>query len=182
MARTAAANIGPLLRALARSFGGRLRALGLFSLLALGAAAGAQGDPVRAEPVKGEATFSASDGYARLVLKFADDVTTDVVSAGQILVIRFNRPVDVPVEALGDAVPSYVSSARRDPDGTAIGLSLVRKVRFSTMAAGERVFIDMLPDGWSGPAPSLPTEVVRELAERAEIGRASCRERVFRTV
>ncbi|HTO66224.1 MAG TPA: tetratricopeptide repeat protein [Bradyrhizobium sp.] len=175
MARTAAANNGPLLRAFARSFGGWLRALSLVSLLALGAAAAAQGDPVRAEPVKGEATFSASGGYARLVLKFADDVTTDVVSAGQILVIRFNRPVDVPVEALGDAVPSYVSSARRDPDGTAIRLSLVRKVRISTMAAGERVFVDMLPDGWSGPPPSLPTEVVRELAERARAAERALR-------
>jgi hypothetical protein len=175
MARTAAANIGPLLRAFARSFGGWLRAFSLFSLLASSAAAGAQGDPVRAEPVKGEAAFSAANGYARLVLKFADDVTTDVVSAGQILVIRFNRPVDVPVEALGDAVPSYVSSARRDPDGTAIRLSLVRKVRISTMAAGERVFIDMLPDGWSGPPPSLPVEVVRELAERARAAERALR-------
>ena len=28
----------------------------------------------RADLVKGEATFSAADGYARLVLKFAEDV------------------------------------------------------------------------------------------------------------
>src|SRR5215475_810148 len=176
MARTAAAKKGPLLRAFARSCGGWLCALGLVSLLLVpGAPAAAQGDPVRTEPVKGEATFSASGGFARLILKFADDVSTDVVSAGQILVIRFNRPVDVPVEALGDAVPSYVSSARRDPDGTAIRLSLVRKVRISTMAAGERVFVDMLPDGWSGPPPSLPTEVVRELAERARAAERALR-------
>src|SRR5262245_42721661 len=176
MARTAAAKNGPLLRAWARSSRGWLCALGLVSLLlASTVSALAQGDPASAEPVKGEGTFSASGGFARLILKFADEVSTDVVGAGQILVIRFNRPVDVPVEALGDAVPSYVSSARRDPDGTAIRLSLVRKVTINTMAAGERVFIDMLPDGWSGPPPNLPADVVRELAERARAAERALR-------
>src|SRR4051794_37842602 len=66
----------------------------------------------QADPVKGEATFSASGGYARLVLKLAADVESDVSTAGSILVIRFNRPVDIPVEKLSDAVTDYVSSAR----------------------------------------------------------------------
>src|SRR5437588_7179823 len=35
------------------------------------------------------------------------------------------------------------------------------------MTAGERIFVDFLPDTWSGPPPSLPIEVVRELAEQA---------------
>src|SRR6201986_5579165 len=38
------------------------------------------------------------------------------------------------------------------------------------MAAGERTFIDFLPDSWTGPPPSLPIEVVRELAERPRAG------------
>src|SRR5262245_46319748 len=143
MAKTAAAWFWSRLRALVRSdriWPSRLLAVLIALLLLplllpfLAWPAVAQGDPARteavkldparAEPVKGEATFSAPNGYARLVLKFADDVATDVVSAGSILVIRFNRPVDLPVEALVDAVPSYVSAARRDPDGTAIRLSL----------------------------------------------------------
>ena len=33
------------------------------------------------------------------------------------MVIRFERPVDVPIEKLVDAVPDYVSMVRRDPDG-----------------------------------------------------------------
>ena len=32
---------------------------------------------------------------------------------------------------------------------------------------GERVFIDLLPEKWTGLPPSLPAEVVRELSERA---------------
>lgn len=115
----------------------------------------------------GEATFSAANGYARLVLKLKEDVESEVTTAGSIIVIRFKRPVDIPVEKLGDAVPDYVGSARRDPDGSAIRLSLARRVTINTMTAGERIFVDFLPDGWTGPPPSLPQEVIRELAERA---------------
>ena len=62
----------------------------------------------RADPVKGEATLSATGGYARLVLKLADDVESEVSTAGSILVIRFKQPVDIPVDQLSDAVPDYV--------------------------------------------------------------------------
>ena len=117
--------------------------------------------------MKGEATFTSQGGYARLVLKLAEDIDTEVVTAGSIIVIRFKRPVDIPVEKLSDAVPDYVGSARRDPDGSAIRLSLARRATINTMTAGERVFIDFLPDSWTGPPPSLPASVIRELSERA---------------
>ena len=129
----------------------------------------------RADPVKGEATLSAAGGYARLVLKLADDVPSEVTAAGTILVIRFKQPVDIPVDKLSEAVPDYVASARRDPDGSAIRLSLVRRVTINTMTAGERVYVDLLPDSWSGPPPSLPQEVVRELAERARVAERALR-------
>src|SRR3954447_3876324 len=129
----------------------------------------------RADPVKGEATFSASGGFARLVFKLADDVSSEVTTAGTILVIRFSQPVDIPLDGWAEAAPNYVGSARRDPDGSAIRLSLARKVTINTMTAGERVFIDMLPETWNGPPPSLPTEVVRELAERARAAERALR-------
>ncbi len=121
----------------------------------------------RADPIKGEATFSAAGGYARLVLKLAEDVESEVVTAGSIIVIRFKHPVDISVDKLSDAVPDYVGSARRDPDGMAIRLSLARRATVNTMTAGERIFVDFLPDSWSGAPPGLPPEVIRELAERA---------------
>jgi tetratricopeptide (TPR) repeat protein len=128
-----------------------------------------------ADPVKGEASFAAADGYARLVFKLAQDVPSEVTTAGSIVVIRFEHPVDIPVDLLSDAVPDYVASARRDPDGTAIRLSLARRVTINTMSAGERVFVDFLPDTWTGPPPSLPIEVVRELAERARAAERALR-------
>jgi tetratricopeptide (TPR) repeat protein len=130
----------------------------------------------RADLVKGEATFSAADGYARMVLKFTEDVEAEVTTAGTIIVIRFKRPVDLPIDQLSDAVPDYVGSARRDPDGSAIRLSLARRVTINTMTAGERVFVDFLPDSWNGAPPGLPPEVVRELAERARVAARELRQ------
>jgi tetratricopeptide (TPR) repeat protein len=129
----------------------------------------------QAQAVKGEATFSAADGYARLVLKLDEDVDSDVSVAGSIVVIRFKRPVDISVDKLSDAAPGYVGSARRDPDGAAIRLSLARRVTVNAMTAGERIFVDLLPDGWSGLPPSLPQEVIRELSERARAAERALR-------
>jgi tetratricopeptide (TPR) repeat protein len=175
MARTAAAGFCSLRRAWARAV---RRCLGgpsslLAGLILIGSMTSGF---CQTEPVKGEATFSASGGFARLVLKLSDDVESEVTTAGSILVIRFKHPVDIPVAKLSDAVPDYVGSARRDPDGSAIRLSLARKVTINTMTAGERVFIDLLPDTWSGPPPALPLEVVRELAERARVAERALRQ------
>ena len=174
MARTAAAGFWSQVRACARKV---QRCLGGPSSLAAGVVLIAlTSGACRAEPVKGEATFAAAGGYARLVLKFADEVGSEVTTAGSILVIRFKRPVDIPIEKLSDAVPDYVGSARRDPDGSAIRLSLARRVTINTMTAGERVFVDLLPDTWNGPPPALPLEVVRELAERARVAERALRQ------
>ncbi|QIG93258.1 tetratricopeptide repeat protein [Bradyrhizobium sp. 6(2017)] len=162
MARTAAAGTWSLGRAWARTARLCLLATGLaLTILTYSPAARAE------DAVPGEAAFSAANGFARLVLKLKEDVESEVTAAGTIIVIRFKRPVDIPVEKLSDAVPDYVGAARRDPDGSAIRLSLARRVTINTMTAGERIFIDFLPDSWTGPPPSLPQEVIRELAERA---------------
>ena len=117
----------------------------------------------------------SAGGFARLVLKLAEDVESDVSTAGSIIMIHFKRPVDIPVDKLSDAVPEYVGSARRDPDGTAIRLSLARRATVNTMTAGERIFVDFLPDSWTGPPPPLPAEVIRELAARARAAERALR-------
>ncbi|MBR1234693.1 tetratricopeptide repeat protein [Bradyrhizobium sp. AUGA SZCCT0182] len=187
MGQRAAAGIGSQGRALARMARRCLdvtlnrslnRSLGLRSPLAilLVLAGLTAAWPCRAQDlVKGEATFTASGGYARLVLKLAEDVESDVITAGSIIVIRFKRPVDIPVDKLSDAVPDYVGSARRDPDGSAIRLSLARRATINTMTAGERIFVDFLPDSWTGPPPTLPADVIRELAARARAAERALR-------
>src|SRR5438034_2001296 len=173
MGQRAAAGTGSQGRALARA---ARRCLGRPLAFVLILAGSMLSLPCRAQDlVKGEASFSASGGYARLVLKLAEDVESDVTTAGSIIVIRFKRPVDIPVDKLSDAVPDYIGSARRDPDGSAIRLSLARRATVNTMTAGERIFVDFLPDSWTGPPPSLPQEVIRELAERARAAERALR-------
>src|ERR1700678_2065698 len=137
MPRAAAAGFWSLFRACA---GAVRRGLGRSSRLAAALVlTGSMACGVcHADAIKGEATFAESGGYARLVLKLAEDVDSEVSGAGSIIVIRFKHPVDIPIEALADAVPDYVASARRDPDGSAIRLSLARRVTINTMTAGAK--------------------------------------------
>src|SRR5258705_4632890 len=121
----------------------------------------------QAEPVKGEASFSAGGGYARLVFKLAEFVDAEVIAAGSIVVVQFKRPVDIPVDQLTDAVPDYVGSVRRDPDGSAIRLSLTRRGTINTMTARERVFVDLFPDTLSGQLSGLPPQGIRGLFQPA---------------
>ncbi|MEW6769116.1 MAG: tetratricopeptide repeat protein [Pseudomonadota bacterium] len=120
-----------------------------------------------AQTIKGEATLSEPGKFARLVLKFEQDVPTEAVVAGGILVVRFKTPVDVPVDKLSDALPKYIGAVRRDPDGMAIRMALAQKVNVNLMTAGERIFLDLLPEGWAGLPPGLPPEIVKELSDRA---------------
>ncbi|WFU14978.1 tetratricopeptide repeat protein [Bradyrhizobium sp. CB3481] len=181
MGQRAAAGTGSQGRALARAARlcrclARYLCLGRPLALVLLLAVPAFSQPCRADdPVRGEATFTAGGGFARLVMKLAEDVESEVMTAGSIIIIRFKRPVDIPVDKLSDAVPDYVGSARRDPDGTAIRLSLARRATVNTMTAGERIFVDFLPDSWTGPPPPLPSAVVRELAERARAAERALR-------
>lgn len=172
MAREAAAGFVSRARAVARGLSRhvqKVRVLTACILIGLTA-------PVRAaDPVRGEASFSAGGGFARLVIRLGEDVPSEVTTAGSILVIRFDRPVDVPVDRIPEGAPDYVNSARRDPDGSAIRLSLARRVTVNTMNAGERTFVDLLPEGWKGPPPSLPMDVVKELAERARVAERALR-------
>lgn len=165
MARKTAAASWMLARALTRA----VRRCAGASYLAAGAllVAVLLTQPCQAQAVRGEASLNVSGGYARLVLKLAEDVESEVSMAGTILVIRFKKPVDIPVESLSDAAPEYVGSVRRDPDGSAIRLALSRKVTVNSMVAGERIFVDLMPDKWAGAPPGLPPEVVRELSDRA---------------
>ena len=120
-----------------------------------------------AEPVKAELSVSTSAGYARFVFHFTDDTDADINLSNGILVIAFKKPVDVSVDRMTVGAPDYINAARRDPDGMAVRLALGRKVTANSMMAGDRLFVDLLPEGWVGLPPGLPQEVVDDLSRRA---------------
>ena len=131
---------------------------------------------VDAAPVNGEVAVSTSGGYARLIFTLADEIEANVRLANGIVVITFGKPVAVSVDRVAQTAGGYVAAARADPDGAAIRLALTRKVTVNSMAAGEKFFVDLLPEDWAGLPPGLPQEVVDELARRAREADKKARE------
>jgi tetratricopeptide (TPR) repeat protein len=118
-------------------------------------------------PVKAEVSVSTSAGFARFVFHFAEDTDADISLNNGILVVAFKKPVGVSVDRIAIGAPDYVNAGRLDPDGMAVRLALGRKVTANSMMAGDRLFVDLLPEGWVGLPPGLPQEVVDDLARRA---------------
>lgn len=123
--------------------------------------------PANADPIKADLTASDAGGYARLVFSMSDYDPASVRQSDNVLIISFREPVDVSVEQLATQVPDYIGGARRDPDGMAVRFALKRTVTVNAMTAGEKYFVDLLPDTWRGLPPGLPQDVVEALARRA---------------
>src|ERR1043165_6739695 len=126
-----------------------------------------------AAPVKSELSVSSQNGYVRLVFTLAEEIEADVRLANGIIVIGFKRPVDVSVDRIPMQSAGYVNAARADPDGIAVRLALGRKVTVNSMAAGEKLFVDLLPEDWSGLPPGLPQGRGR-CRRRAPLSSRSC--------
>lgn len=142
---------------------GHAVALGLVMLACV---APALAQAPRTEAGRAEARIERN--HARIVFTFGERPRHQVTVNPGVLVIRFDRPVDVGVEAIAGALRGFVSNVRRDPDGLAVRFALQRRVRVNTTEAAEQLYVDLLAEPWSGPVPPLPPEVVAELARRAE--------------
>jgi tetratricopeptide (TPR) repeat protein len=142
--------------------------LALSLILSMGAA--------RAAPLRADVSVSTSDGYARLVFGFADDPEPEVHLANGIVIISFKKPIALAVDRIALGAPDYVGAARIDPDGTAVRIALNRKVTVNSMAVGERFYVDLLPEGWTGLPPGLPREVIEDLSRRARDAERKARE------
>lgn len=123
--------------------------------------------PAYAAAAKAEVTAAVADGFGRLVFTLPVDGEAEVRLAGGIVVIAFKQPVEVNVDHIAVSMRGYVSAARRDPDGTAVRLALTRKLRVNSMAAADRLYVDLLPPDWAGLPPGLPSEVIEDLSRRA---------------
>lgn len=110
---------------------------------------------------------SQQEGYGRLIFTFDDPPTIETQVSGGVVVISFSAAVDVKVESIARDLPNFVTVARRDPDGKGVRLALSRQAKVNTMAAGEKLFVDIMPESWVGMPPPLPPEVVADLTKRA---------------
>ena len=89
--------------------------------------------------------------------------------ANGVLIISFQSPVAVVVDRIAAQIPEYVGAARTDPDGRGVRMALAKDVKVNATSAGEKLFVDLLPQPWSGPPPGLPQEVIEDLARRARV-------------
>ena len=145
--------------------GGYAVALALLSAIAAA--------PARAEDaVKGDVKVVNEADFTRLVFRLDEIVDSKTRLSGNILVIEFKKPVGVVVDRINAGAPTVISAARRDPDGKAVRIALARKVTVNAIPAAERLFVDLLPEPWTGHLPGLPQEVVDELANRTRAAEA----------
>ena len=121
---------------------------------------------------------SETSGYGRIVLTFDKPVPVRATVAGGVLVLGYGERTAAGPERLAEDLPAYVASTRRDPDGTGLRLALQRPYRANVQQAGERVFVDLLPEGWNGMPPPLPPEVVADLARRARAAEEALKARL----
>ena len=84
------------------------------------------------------------------------------------MIMRFKKPVDVSVDRLSASAPAYISAARIDPDGTAVRIALQRPLKVHAIPAAEQLYVDLLPEKWTGVLPGLPQRVIENLARRAQ--------------
>ncbi len=120
-----------------------------------------------AEPIKATVSANTTEGYTRLIFSMSAYDEASVRQVGNVLIIGFNEPVYISVDLLAVQASGYIGAARRDPDGKSVRLALSRKVTVNAISAGEKYFVDLLPDTWKGLPPGLPQDVVEELARRA---------------
>jgi tetratricopeptide (TPR) repeat protein len=132
-----------------------------------------------AQSVKGEASVTVSGGYGRLMIRLAKEVEAQVRLSSGILVVQFKEPVDIPMDRITVGATGYIGAARRDPDGRALRFALAQKVRISSMNAGERLYIDLLPESWTAEPPGIPRDVVEDLAQRARDAERIARQRIM---
>jgi hypothetical protein len=123
------------------------------------------GTPARA--ADGTIVPAEMNGFGRLIFNLNKSVKAQVRSSSGVIVLTFDEPVNVELEKLSTQMPAYLSIARRDPDGRTVRFATTRPLKANLMEAGEKLFLDLLPDNWQGLPPGLPQDIVEQLARRA---------------
>src|SRR6185437_2316002 len=149
--------------------------LAAFALAVLALVPFANGQASAATPIKGAIVVDASAGYVRLAFRFDEEVKAQVTLSGAIMIIKFDKAVDVPIGKIAASAGGYIGAARLDPDGMAIRFAMARKFKYNVIPAAERIYLDLLPTNWVGLLPGLPQEVIDQLAERALVAEKELR-------
>ena len=143
--------------------GGRAKlvATGLAVLVLIGAG------PARAD---NPTTFKSEsrDGYGRMIFEFGQMPKYRAEISNGVLVVSFDQKVELKLDLVSSNLADYVLLGRVDPNGRAARFALASQIKVHSMIAGRKLFVDLLPASWKGLPPSLPQDVVAELARKAQ--------------
>lgn len=147
-------------------------------LAALALAAGL-GAPALAASAKlrGEAMPA---GFGRLSIAFDEPTQTRITVTNGVLIVVFASPVQVDIAKIARELPNYISVARVDPDGRGMRFALTQGYKANLIEAGDKAFIDLLPESWKGLLPGPPPEAIAELTERLRLAEIKARESASR--
>ncbi|MGY6248939.1 tetratricopeptide repeat protein [Bosea thiooxidans] len=123
--------------------------------------------------LRGEAMAA---GFGRLSLAFDQPTQTRIRVANGVLIVAFGDPVTIDVAKIARELPNYVSIARVDPDGRGMRFALTQTYKANLIEAGDKAFIDLLPENWKGLLPGPPPEAIAELTERLRLAEARAKE------
>lgn len=136
------------------------------SALAAGLAASAQ---AATASLRGAAM---PEGYARISLAFDEPTPMRVRVSNGVLIVAFGSAVTIDVGKIVKELPDHLSVARIDPDRRGMRFALARPYKANLIEAGDKAFIDLMPESWTGLLPGPPPEVVADLAERLRLAEA----------
>ncbi|WP_139221267.1 hypothetical protein [Bosea sp. OK403] len=115
-------------------------------------------------------------GFGRLALTFDEPTPTRIRVNNGVLVVAFASPVKIDINKIAKELPEYITLARLDPDGRGMRFALPKTFRANLIEAGDKAFIDLLPEKWTGLLPGPPPEVIAEMAERLKQAEARVKE------
>lgn len=161
------AQIKLVARSAFQAAGSVVRALIFCVVFLLPTAALAQ-EEVRAETLR--VTGESNDGYGRIVLTFPgrfDLPGYELSWDNGVLVVTFDTTANVIMPDMSAELPDFVAAARTDPDNRGIRIGLKDDFTVNKTEAGESLYLDLLPEDWTGIEPGLPRYVVERLSKRA---------------
>lgn len=111
-------------------------------------------------------------GYARIIASWADgdednpEITARM--AGPVLILRFDEPVELDLDALREELPSHIAVARLSEDGREARIALAREYRVHMSESIDLTSIDLVSESMTSDPPDVVSPLVAVYEARAE--------------
>jgi len=115
----------------------------------------------RADDKRAKVDTATDGGFGRLIFTTPNQAEANARIENGALVIAFSEPLKADLLHAARRLTGYVKSARSEPGF--VRLTLAPNVRANVMAAGDKLFVDLLPEDWKGAPPRLPKKLLADL-------------------